>query len=126
MHPHVFIRPSSSRPFQLSLLVKFGLYPSKCYTIDLQLETQSGTINNHFQGEIQIVKLHTSRRGQSRKHAPGHGVEVGRQCADVNQISGVGHRRFIGIAGDEVVGYDQGLTRAEVASIVKGNGSRWG
>ena len=103
-------------------LMKLGINPPIPNPIHLQLKPQPSTIHNHLERKIQIIKLYAPRRSQARKQRARHGAEVGRQRADMHQVARVSPRRLVGFAGDQVVGYDEGLAWAEVARVVEGDG----
>ena len=102
--------------------MKLRLHPSIPNPINLELKSQSRTINRHLQREVQIVKLHTPRGRQPRKQTPRHGVQVCCESAHVREVPCVGGGRVIGLAGDKVVRHNEGLARAEVAGVVEGDG----
>lgn len=103
--------------------MKLRLHPPIPHPINLQLKTQPRTINNHLERKIQVIKLHAPRGRQTREQTPRHGVEVRRQRAHVYQVACVRHRRLVRVAGDEVVCYDEGLSRSEVARVVECDGA---
>jgi len=77
----------------------------------------------HLEREIQVVKLHTPRRRQPREQALGHGAQIRRQRAHVDQVARVGGGRRVRLARDQVVRHDEGLPGPEVARVVEGDGS---
>lgn len=103
-------------------LVKLGIYPPIPHPVNLELEPQPRTVDDHLEGKIQIIELNTACGCQSGEQMPGHRAEVRGQRADVHQIPSKSLGRLISLAGDEVVGDDQRLPRAEVAGVVEGDG----
>lgn len=106
--------------------MKFRIHPPIPNPINLQLKPQPRTIDNHLEREIQVIKLDAPRGRQPRKKAPRHGAQVGRERADVDEVARVGLGRLVGLTRNQVVGDEQGLTRAEVARVVEGDGLEGG
>jgi hypothetical protein len=48
-------------------LMELRLNPPIPNAVDLQLESQTGAVNNHFQCEVQIVEFHASGGGEPRE-----------------------------------------------------------
>ena len=106
--------------------MKLRLHPSIPHSIHLQLEAQPRAIHNHLQREVQVIKLDSSRSRQSREEAPWDGIQVRRECAHMHQVPCIRRRRVVGITGDEIVGYDEGLAGTEVAGVMEGDGGQRG
>lgn len=102
--------------------MKLRLHPPIPHPINLKLEPQPRTINRHLKRKVEVIKLDTARRRQPREEAARHGVEVRGEGAHVGEVARVGGGRVVGLAGDEVVGHDEGLAWAEVAGVVEGDG----
>jgi hypothetical protein len=100
--------------------------PSIPHAIHLQFKHQPRTLTPHIQREIQIIKLDALCRRQPRKQTLGHRIQIRRKCANVDEtfLEGVG--RHVGVASDEIVFYNEGLTGSEVARVVEGYGSVFG
>lgn len=96
------------------------------YPIDLEFKNQPCTLTPHVKGKIQIIKLNPLCRFQAGKQAFRHGIQVGGECANVDKILGKRVRGNISVAGNEVVFYNERLTGAEVACIVKRYGTGFG
>lgn len=102
--------------------MKLGLHPPIPHSIHPQLKHQPRTLNPHIERKIQIIKLDPFRRRQPREQALGHGVQIRSRCAHVDETLAERVGRCVGVAGDEVVFYDEGLRGAEVARVVEGYG----
>lgn len=111
---------------QSYLLLKVSIHPSVPNPIDLQLKPQAGTVDDHLECEIKIVKFDASRRRQPCEQTPRYGVQICGELAHVYEIARVGGGRLVGLAGNQVVRDDEGLARAEVACVVEGDGGKGG
>lgn len=106
--------------------MKLGLDPAIPYAINFQLEAEARRVDNHLECEVEVVELNAASGRQAREEASWHGTEVRRQRAHVYEVSRVGLRRIVGLAGDQVVGHHQALARPEVARVVEGDRSERG
>lgn len=100
-------------------LIKVRLHTPILHAIDSELKDKICTLNLHMQLEVQIVEFETFRCGEPGEEALGHGVDVCRQCADLEQLFAKGIRSSIALACDKLVLDHQRLTRPKVASIVE-------
>lgn len=87
-----------------------------------ELKHQVRALDLHMQFEIQIIELNPLCRREPREERLRHGIEIRRQCADVDEILAEGIGRGVFIAADEVVLDDERLTRPEVARVVERDG----
>ena len=70
--------------------MELRLNPSIPKPINLQLKRQPRTLNHHLKRKIQIIELHAPSRRQPREQALWHCAKVGRKCADIYKIAGIG------------------------------------
>ena len=122
--PPPFPRPQSGKKEKESM--KLGSHVSIPNSIDLELEDETGRVDGHVEGEVEVVELDAARRSEAGKERLGHGAEVGRQGADGDEALAEGVGRDVGVAGDEVVFDDERLARTEVARVVEGYGGAFG
>jgi hypothetical protein len=99
--------------------VKLCLDPAVSHAVNFELKAEPRAVHNHFESEVEIVKLDSSCRRQPGEETPRDGVEVCRESAHVDEITCVCHWRLVGIAGYKVIGDDEVLTGAEVAGVVE-------
>lgn len=83
--------------------MEFCLYPTISYSVYLELEAQAGTVYNHLQSKVEVIKLYTPRRCQPSEQAPRDCIQVGRECTDVHQLPCVCCRWLFRVAGDQVI-----------------------
>lgn len=106
--------------------LKIGIDPSVADPIDLQLEAQASAIHNHFEGEIQIIKLDAACGRKPREQTPRYGVQIRRELAHVHEVARVRCRWLICFAGYQVVCDNEGLAWAEISRVVERDGGKGG
>lgn len=108
--------------FPLPPLVKLRNNTPIPHPINLQHEPQPRTPHHHFEREVEVIEFDPPRRRQPREQALRHSTKVCRQRAHVDQITGVGARRSGLVAGDQIIGDNEGLSRPEVTRVMEGDG----
>jgi len=108
--------------FEAKILMKVSLDAPIIDAIHPQLEHQVRGLDLHVELEIQIVELDPLGRRQAGEQALGHGVEVGGQGADFDEVLAERVRGVVELASDEVVFNNERLARPEVAGVVEGDG----
>jgi hypothetical protein len=103
--------------------MKLGLHAPVPHPINLELEAEPGAIDNHLERKVEVVKLDSARRRESREQAARHRAEVRRQRAHMDELTPVRRRWLVGLARDQVVRYHERLPGPEVARVVERNGS---
>lgn len=106
--------------------VKLGLDASVAHAVDLELEAEPGTVDDHLEGEVEVVELDAARRREAREERARHGAEVRRQRAHVHEVAAVRRRRLVRVARDQVVRHHERLPRPEVARVVERDGREGG
>lgn len=107
-------------------LMKLCLNTPIPHPLDLEFKHQPCTLTPHVECKIQIIKLDTLCRFQAGKQAFRHGIQVGGECANVDEILGKRVRGNVSVAGNEVVFYDERLPGPEVACVVERYGTGFG
>jgi hypothetical protein len=102
--------------------MKLRLHTPIPHAIHLEFKHQPRTRYPHIEREIQIIKLHTLGRRQSRKQALGHAIQIRSKRAHIDKALAERIGRALGVACNEVVFDDEGLAGAEVAGVVEGYG----
>jgi hypothetical protein len=103
--------------------MKLRLHTPIPHPINLEFKHQPRTRYPHIEREIQIIKLDTLGRRQSRKQALGHAIQIRSKRAHIDQALAERIGRAFCVAGNEVVFDDEGLAGAEVTGVVEGYGS---
>lgn len=108
------------------LLMKLRLYASVPEAIDLELEAEPGAVDDHLEGEVEVVELDAARGRKPGEQRPRDRAKVCRQRAHMHKLAVVGHRRFVSIACNQVVRHHEGLPGPEIARVVKRDGRERG
>lgn len=106
--------------------MELGLDAPVPHAVDLELEAQAGAVDDHLEGEVEVVELDAAGGGEAGEQGARHGAQVRRQRAHVGEVAAVGLRRLVRLARDQVVRHDQRLPRPEVPRVVEGDGREGG
>lgn len=99
--------------------MKLSFHATVPNTVDLELEAETGAIDDHLEGEVEVIELNAPGRRESRKQAAGHRAQVRRQGAHVDEVARVRYWWLVCVRRDEVVRHDERLPRSEVARVVE-------
>jgi len=92
---------------QCSRSLKVRLHSAVLHPVHMQLEHQVRTLDLHMQLEVQVVELNALGGCEAGEQALRHGVQVGGELADVDEVLVESIWRTVFFAGDQVVFYDQ-------------------
>lgn len=88
--------------FRLRLL-EICINTSITHAIYFQLKTKPCTVDDHFEGKVQVVELDPFGCGEASEQAPRNSVQVSRQFAHVDQFPCICSWGFIRLTRDQVV-----------------------
>lgn len=78
--------PSNHQCSTPPALVKIRLHAPVSYPVDLELETEACAVDDHLEGEIEVVEFNAAGGSEAGEEAAGHGAEVRRERAHVGEI----------------------------------------